>query len=111
MVGKGGTDRKRCTRLSSCADPRDEGMDEDGGGVRVLQEVLGDLFFFEAPHSHALKCGVTGTCRVTSLCVLSLGGDYRLVFGRVASSQPYLPQMLEWMSTLCLYKFNTLHVH
>lgn len=57
---------------------------------------LGDFLFFKIPQGRALiHCvralgfGVMGTCKVTSLSVLSLGRDYCLLLGCVASSQPY----------------------
>ena len=62
-----------------------------------MREVLGDFFFFfEIPYSHALilcvrtlRYGVMGTRKVTSLCVLSLGRDYGLLLGCVASPHSY----------------------
>lgn len=54
----------------------------------------------------ALEFGFVGTRKVTSLHVLSLGRDYCLLPGRVASSQPYYCRCLDRPSALCLYKFN-----
>lgn len=47
----------------------------------------------------ALGFRVTGTCKVTSLCVLSPGRDYCRLLGRVASSQSYYGRC--WTSYLC----------
>lgn len=74
------------------------GRKEKRGGVGVMTEVLGDFLPLKFPGACTtalcvcvcmLRFGVMGTCKVTSLRVLSLGRGYCLLPGCVASSQPY----------------------
>lgn len=99
----------------------------EGGrrGVWVIWEVLGGFSFFFFPEKKkspgsctntvclcVLKYGVMGTCKVTSLCVLSLGRDYCLLLGCVASSLPYHSRC--WTGCPCSVwtsLTNTAHTH
>lgn len=81
------------------------------------------FLFFQIPRGHALICcvyvcvrvcalsyGVMGTCKVTSLSVLSLGRDYRLLLGCVASSQPYYSRCWTgYSSSVYTSLTNTIH--